>query len=129
MSASNPFEEHAQNMKAYEYMLAVPIDTVVGNFIECALFTAAGPVASKQYVATIGQFVLRQVLVAGGFSPRLMGQAIIRKSTLPAKTYFKTGQELKATQVGGSIHQCQIESIEDTFTEWRLNLWSKNQSA
>lgn len=126
---ANPFQEHADNMEAYEEILAEPINGVVGNFIECTLFNANGAVPSAQYVATVGQFIVRQVLGAGGFSPRLMGQAIVRKTVLPAGTYFKTGQKLKVTQVGGSIRQCQVEDIEDTFTEWRLNLWDVNQAA
>ena len=58
-----------------------------------------------------------------------MGQAIIRKALLPAGTVFKTGHALIVTQAGGSVRTCQIEDIEDTFTELRLNLWDKNEGA
>jgi len=110
-------------------MLSAPIAGVVGNFVSCALYVAGGSVPEAQYPATIGQFVVQQVLKDGGFSPRLMGQAILRKSILPAGTYFKTGQKITATQAGGSVRSCQVDSIEDTFTEWRLNLWDVNEKA
>ena len=129
MPMTNPFSEHAQNMEEYENMLSAPIAGGVGNFVTCALFTAAGAVAEKQYPATVGQFTVQGVLKDGGFSPRLMGQVIIRKSILPAGTYFKTGQKITATQAGGSVRACQVETIEDTFTEWRLNLWDVNEKA
>lgn len=126
---SNPFQEHADNMEAYEEFLSDPINGKTGNTIECGLFNKNGRVASAVYPATVGRFVVQQILGAGGFSPRLMGQAIVRKSVLPDGTYFKTGQQLTVSQVGGSVRGCQVEDIEDTFTEWRLNLWDKNQGA
>jgi hypothetical protein len=117
----NPFEEHADNMVDYQVELAEPINGFIGDFVVYA---------GAQIVAVVGHFVVHQVLVAGGFSPRLIGQAIIQKSALAGSAVnFATGQKLTVKQVGGSIRQCQIESIEDTFTEWRLNLWDKNESA
>ena len=126
----NPFEQHADNMRSYEELLAIPIGDKPAPSVQYPL-DAGGRVTAgtKTYAATVGQFVIRQVLSNGGFSPRLMGQAIIRKSLLPDGTAFHTGHKLIATQAGGSVRVCQIDDIEDTFTEWRLNLWDVNQGA
>lgn len=129
----NPFEEHSNHMADYEGMLADPVTGVTsaaGCSITCALFIAgAASVASATYPAIVGHFIVRQALKAGGFSPQLMGQAIVRKNALPAGATFRSGQKLTVAQVGGSIRQCQVEDIEDTFTEWRLNLWDTNEKA
>jgi hypothetical protein len=125
----NPFQAHTDNMAAYEAMLSEPIAGKTGNTIACALYKAGVAVASAVYPATVGQFVVRQVLVAGGFSPRLVGQAIVRKSVLPEGAYFKTGQKLTVVQVDGTVRRCQVDEIEDPATEWRLNLWAENQAA
>lgn len=127
----NPFQAHAENMAAYEEVLAEPVPGVTSPApsIEGEVFTANGAVASDVYPATVGHFILEQVLVPGGFSPRLMGQAIVRKAVLPAGAFFKTGRKFTVCQVGGSVRRCQVESIEDTFTEWRLNLWDQSQGA
>ena len=126
----NPFQEHANNMAAYETELAEPINGVVGNSIQYPLAVTGVPSPSTTtYPATVGHFMIKQVLMAGGLSPRLVGQAIVRKSVLKPGVVFKTGQRLLAAQVGGSNRLCQIEEIEDTFTEYRLNLWDISQSA
>ena len=102
--AMNPFEEHAQNMLAYEGLLAEPINGVTGNTITTGLFISGGArVATAVYPATVGHFMVRQVLGVGGFSPRLIGQAIVRKEALPAGAYFTSGQIMDVAQVGGSV--------------------------
>ena len=116
----NPFQEHAENMEAYEVMMAEPIEGKSGGSVQYL---------GKDIPATVGRFIVRQVFVGAGFSPRLMGQAIVRKAVVPENIVFYTGQQLTVTQVGGSIRECMIDDIEDTFTEWRLNLWDKNEAA
>jgi len=127
----NPFEEHAGNMALYEQECAEPVtDVSTSPSVQYPLDVSGNPTTkTAAYAATVGQFTIQQILTQTGFSPKLMGQAIIRKSLLPSGTKFATGQKLIATQVGGSVRVCQIESIEDTFTEWRLNLWDTNQGA
>lgn len=126
----NPFQAHADNMAAYEIELEQPIAGMVGNSINAALWNSNGKTnPAANYPATISRFEIKQVFGNGGFSPRLMGQAIVRKSVLPAGTYFRTGDRLTAVQSGGSVRSCQIEDIEDQFTEYRLNLWDVNQGA
>ena len=126
----NPLQQHADSMAAYEAMLAEPIAGSPAPSIQYPLDNSGLPTeATKTYPATVGHFIVRQVLTNGGFSPRLMGQAIVRKAGLPPGTVFHTGQLLIVTQAGGSVRTCQIEDIEDTFTEWRLNLWDKNEGA
>ena len=125
----NPLAEQDANMAEYENLLAEAMDDVAGNFINCAVWVSGGSVAAAQYPATVGHFVVRQILGPGGFSPRLMGQAIVRKANLPDGAFFKTGDKLTVTQAGGSVRACQVEDIEDTYTEWRINLWDVNQGA
>ena len=127
----NPFAEHADNMDSYEQECSEPIHGVsTSPSVQYPVDGSGNPTATtKTYVATVGQFMVQQILGSGGFSPQLRGQAIIRKILLPAGTVFHTGQMIVATQVGGSVRVCQIQDIEDTFTEWRLNLWDQNQGA
>ena len=127
----NPFEEHANNMALYEQECAEPVTGISTTpSVQYPVDGGGQPTsATATYAATIGHFMVEQILTQNGFSPKLMGQAIIRKSLLPVGTSFATGQKLIATQVGGSVRSCQIDSIEDTFTEWRLNLWDNNQGA
>jgi len=114
----NPFEAHSNNMAAYESMLAEPVAGATGNSI---VYGAA------EFPAVVGHFVVRQVLVNGGLSPRLIGQAIIQKAHVPKAVIFKTGQLLVVKQIGGSVRRCSIEEVEDTFLEFRLNLWDQNE--
>jgi hypothetical protein len=116
----NPFSEHAANMEDYEKTLDEPVNNQVGDWIVYG---------GSRFKAVVSHFVQRQVLVAGGFSPRLTAQAIVQKKNVPSTLVFKTGQSITAYQVGGSIHRCQIESAEDTFLEWRINLWDLGQGA
>jgi hypothetical protein len=129
----NPFDEHAANMAGLEAIYAQPTaNGATGNYILAALTLANGQtVATAQYPATVGHFVVQQVLTSGGggFTPRLMGQVVVRKNVLPATAQFHTGDQLTVAQVGGSVRKCQVENVEDTFTEWRLNLWDTSQFA
>ena len=126
----NPFQEHAANMEAYESELSEPINGTTGNTISFPLDLNGNAIDStNEYPATIGEFVVKQVLIEGGFSPRLMGQAIVRKSVLPPGAAFLSGQLLIAKQIGGSVRTCMVQEVEDVFTEWRLNLWDQNQGA
>ena len=119
---TNPFEVHNHFQALYEKRLAVPIDGRAGNFITYL---------NEQYPATISPFRVMQRLKpdGGGFQSFLTGQAIVRKEVLPAGTVFKSGYRLSATQVNGSTRDCQVDSVEDTMTEWRLNLWDVNYKA
>lgn len=126
----NPFAAHAANMVAYQEMCSEPVNGAAGNTIQYPVSNAGAVAgATKTFAATVGHFVVRQVYVGNGFSPRLVGQAIIQKNILPAGTDFHTGQFLIATQIGGATYVCQIQDIEDTYAEFRLNLWAQNQGA
>ena len=116
----NPFQEHSLNMQDYEITLADPVNNVVGDYIVYG---------GSKFTAVVSRFEQRQVLVAGGFTPRFLAQVIVQKKNVPTTTVFKTGQAVTAYQVGGGIHKCQVESVEDTFLEWRINLWDIGERA
>ena len=122
MPAQNPFDVHSQLMAQYQEMLAPQVNGMDGNYVIYA---------GNQYPAVVSHFQVQQMLApnGGGFTPMLMGQAIIQKNILPAGINFRSGQFITAAQVGGSVRQCQIESVDDEFGEYRLNLWDKSQKA
>lgn len=126
----NPFQEHDANQLEYEAELAQPINGVVGNTIQFPLDNKGNVIPTTATMpATISHFVMKDLLVDGGISPQLVGQAIIRKAVVPANTHFRRGFLVIANQVGGSSRGCVISDVEDTFTEWRLNLWDKSERA
>ena len=119
----NPFQQHAENMKAYEQILAEPL-------------TANDQVNSVDYrgrniVATVGPFMEQQVLKAdgGGFQRVLMAEVIIQKTAVPAATDFKTGQWITVNQLGGTSRKCRVDSVQDTYTEFRVNVIDASQGA
>lgn len=118
----NPFLEHAANMADYQTQLAQPIDNDTEEFVQ---FLGGGKV-----VAVVSHFEVRQVLLSsGGMSPRLTAQAIIQKSALPKSFIPKSGNKLMVKQVGSAVRSCQIEFVDDEFTEWRLELWDVAEKA
>lgn len=120
-SGTNPFKFFSNLMTQYQGLLDTPIE---------GLETADWVIyAGAKIKAVIGAFEFREIITPGGLSPRLYGQAIIQKANLPRTVKFSTGQKLQAYQVGGTVKNCQIESVEDDFLEIRLNLWHQAQNA
>ncbi|MDE2019955.1 MAG: hypothetical protein KGJ13_06455 [Patescibacteria group bacterium] len=118
----NPFDAHAQLMGQYQTILAEPANG--GQQGDVIVYAGA------KITAVISDFKIDDLVrLAGGVSPRMTGQAIVQKSAVPRTVQFKVGQNLTVTQVGGSVRNCQIESLDDVFTEFRLNLWDMAQNA
>jgi hypothetical protein len=116
----NPFAAFAANMKAYEAMTSEPVNEAEGNYV---LY------GDNRITAVVSNFMVRQVLVNGGFSPMLVAEAIIQKDAVPEGAVFKTGQNITAVQVGGESHECQIQAVDGDFTEFRLQLVDVNEGA
>jgi hypothetical protein len=117
----NPFQAHAENMKAYEEMCAEPVNPEVQeNTIT---------IQSGTYTAIVGAFLRRDIFINGGVSPHLIGEVIVQKSVLPTGTKFSFGQKITAVPIGGPAHQCQVYGQDNTFTEWRLQLFDVNEGA
>lgn len=114
----NPFAAHSQNMKAYEQMLAEPVNGQEGNYVL---------VGGARYTAVVGQFVVTQVFVNGGFSPMLAGEAIIQKDILPEGFAFRKRDRITAVQVGGESHDCIVDAAHGDYAEWRLQLWDASE--
>lgn len=126
----NPFAEHNLNQQAYEQMLSEPVNNAAGNFISYPLDGTGRPTATTaQYPATVSTFADRDVFGPAGFVRRLVADVIVRKEVLPNGTRFRMGQLLQATAVGGASRVCEVQDVEDTYTEWRLTLWDRNQNA
>ncbi len=60
------------------------------------------------YDCTVGTFEKRDVLVAGGISAMLMGDAQIRACDLPVGTVLGIGQFVNVMPNTGGLRQCKI---------------------
>lgn len=118
--SNSPFEAHDRNEALWDATMA---ETVNGKPGASVVF------GGKTYPASVGPFFIKQIFQGGGFSPRLTGQAIVRKANLPALPAKFVGQQMLVNQPGGSSRTCQISDVEDTYTEWRINLWDVSQGA
>lgn len=109
-------------------ILAEPIHGQTGGSI---LYVPTGAV----YPARVSPFQMQQILVAGGLSPMRLGTVIVSKSDLPdgitgdPDTAFAVGTFITATMPGGQRHVCEVYSVDDEITEFKLTLWDKNQRA
>ncbi len=117
----NPFAEHAANMRDYEEFCSEPVSGEPGE--------NTVTVGGGTFTAIVGQFIRADIFINGGISPHLVGEVIVQKSALPPGTVFSLGQEAIARPIGGGCHQCLVYGVHYTFTEWRLQLYDRNEGA
>ncbi len=119
---SNPFSAHDDNQKAYEAMMSEPVspaDGGGGGWIKYA--------GSDEIVATVGPFMVQDVLEGGGFVRKMMAQVIVRKAVLPEGMSFFSSNPITVKEIGGTVRACKIHTTQDVFTEWRLDVFALNQ--
>jgi hypothetical protein len=136
--SENDFQAHADCLRDYQSIMVDNVaPTAPGAYnapgtVVYGAFTPGAPAVNqgKVYNAIILPIQEHQLprQSGGGLVPTLLCTCSVLKSDLPVATVFKTGQYIYVNPVWSYQRFCQIFSIEDCFTSWKLTVFDVSQN-
>ncbi len=85
-------------------------------------------IANTAYDCNVGTFTKQDVLVAGGVSPKMMGDVQVLLEDI-GDLDLKLGLQITVIPNLGKVRQCKLHSTQNAGNHVNILLWDINESA